>query len=145
MLPLDLIAVLWADLNRPTTQAEWEDWGREFDRGLAQLRGQPPVDRWLDRAAEAYQLTRGHFLAARVKEGMTQEEVETIFGAANGQNGVLDPLRQDYWPIGVTVHYRSVMGRINGQETPQHVAEAVEATPWPEIATLLLPDRPWPR
>jgi hypothetical protein len=145
MLPLDLLGALWADLNRPTSEAEWDWCMQDWDRMTqAWDRGQRYEASWPTRVAAAYQRIRGHVLAARVKEGMARADVEAIFGAAEGQNGLLGT-SQRYDPIGLYVFYQPGWARINGVGGSRAVVERVEPTPWSEIAALLLPDWSWRR
>jgi hypothetical protein len=154
MFPVVLFGAVWADLNRLTTQAELDRFEREWDRRVeAWDRGQqPPPPGWADRAWTAYQHTRGRVLAARVKVGMTHEDVQGIFGAADGQTA----FSRDsagvrcihlYCPIGVCIKYRHKPAQVNGKgkgDGPLIVYE-VEAASLPQIAALLLPHRPRPR
>jgi hypothetical protein len=147
LFPVVLFGAVWADLNRPTTQAEWNRFEKEWDRRVeAWDHGQqPPEPGWLSRAWTAYQLLRGRVLATRLKEGMTVDTPEGLFGAAAGQSAYLRDrgvTLWDYRPIGVTVYYRSVPRRRIGKDGGGYVVAEVETASLSAIASLILPDRP---
>jgi hypothetical protein len=154
LFPVVLFGAVWADLNRPTTEAEVarsaEAWNR---RVQAEVRGQqPPSPDWATRAWTAYQHTRGRILVARVKVGMTKDDVQKIFGAADGQTGYFrgpegQTCLQLYDPIGVCIEFRLKPPRPDGRgkRDEPFTVYRVQADTLPEIAALFLPHRPRPR
>jgi hypothetical protein len=148
LFPVVLFGAVWADLNRPTSEAEWNRYAQAFDRRVqATMHGQPPLTRaWASRVEAAYQCVRGRVQAARPKQGMTIGDPERLFGAASGQSWSVAGSHKVDWcynPIGVCVCYRLVPRKMNGKDDTAWVISRVETTPLSHIGALLLPD--WTR
>src|SRR5262249_48120682 len=106
LFPVVLFGTVWADLNRPVSKVEVEKWVRACLDGKR-------TSRW----ELARRFLRGRVLAARIRPGMTQDDVARIAGAIprgkprRGGNGTAVECEVlDLW-----VGYRDETLRINGQ------------------------------
>jgi hypothetical protein len=136
LLHVVLYGALMADLNRPISDAD-------LSRCI------PFNGDLVDAPAEAYRLLRGRVLAARIRPGMAEDEVQQMLyenpRTGQEQTGGCDPEEEGEestsdQALGVRVEYVARRVRDNGRPRLVYVAVKATGAPLVDIAALFLPD-----
>jgi hypothetical protein len=131
LFPVILFGAVWADLNRPVSQADMD----HIDKVIGE-------DGRLPAIISAYYCIRAHALAPRVKPGMTEGDVAKVVGHAASLAHKKAPLRTwTYYPLRLEVDYRRKSVCPDGEVVwYEWFAQSARAPSLSDIAALFLPD-----
>jgi hypothetical protein len=129
MAVLMLMGILWADLNEPLAEAEVGEWIQ------GQVGGRP-----VSRVKRFRQLVRGRVLVARIKPGMSQDEVIRIAGAIPrielpppGGGGI----GTQCLVLEINIDWRQEETAVNGEPCTILRVDSARAFPFPDLGWFL--------